>query len=513
VFAADQPPCVTGIARDIGLPESTDTVTMTVFVTDGQGLSTVELMVDTGSGFVAQLMFDDGLHGDGAAGDSIFGTQVGPHPTDTLVRYYVRATDTAAQSAVEPRDAPQSYQAYTVDYEVPSLRINEMVADNVTGLQDEFGEFDDWLEIHNAGTQTVDVGGMFLTNSLHQSREWELPSRVIEPGDFLLVWCDDDDEQGDLHTNFKLAASGSVIRLFDSVDHGNVLVHGFKHGVFGQDISFGYFPDDSDAPEYLATPTPAASNNTATLHSAVCINEFQTTSAVGGVDDWVEFYNRGDSVVDMSGWYLTDEVDQPHKFPFPQGVVIGPGSYISIDESFLGFGFSSTGSEVIMLTGSDGTTGMDFFDYGPQLPDVSQGRYPNGSANWHFFVSTSRGFANSCIGVPELGLTANLRFASPTKLSWDAAPDADSYDTLEGDLDVLRTTDGDYSVAVSSCLRNNGASRVAWAPAVPPAGGGTFYLVRATDFDCGFGSYDSGSAHQQASRDDGIAAAGSVVCP
>jgi hypothetical protein len=241
----------------------------------------------------------------------------------------------------------------------------------------------------------------------------------------------------------------------------------------------------------------------------VCINEFLTKRAAGGVDDWVEFYNRGSMEVDLTGWALTDNVDLPTRCLFPPGTSIAQGAYISIDESYCGFSFASDGREIIMLTSGDGAVGQDFFDYGPQTPDVSQGRFPNGTANWHFFDFPTRGFGNWCGNPPPLGATVNLRFTSGTTFTWDAAPDAEAYDTITGDLGLL-TASGDYSVAVTGCHENNGADTMSWDPSEPAVGQGTFYLVRGVDFACGFGTYDTTSPFQFAPRDAGIDASQST---
>ena len=62
----------------------------------------------------------------------------------------------------------------------------------------------------------------------------------------MVVWCDSSEEQGPLHTNFKLSKEGDDVALFDTVDHGNVLVHGFGFGLQGDDVAYGYFPEGSD---------------------------------------------------------------------------------------------------------------------------------------------------------------------------------------------------------------------------------------------------------------------------
>jgi hypothetical protein len=55
------------------------------------------------------------------------------------------------------------------------LFINEFMADNDHVVQDEFGEYDDWIEIYNAGAAPIDLGGMYLTDDLTDPTEWMIP--------------------------------------------------------------------------------------------------------------------------------------------------------------------------------------------------------------------------------------------------------------------------------------------------------------------------------------------------
>ncbi len=433
IYLEDQPPVIEDVSRDIDFPASTEVVTITARVTDDRGLNTVMLHLNDGGGFVAQPMVDDGLHGDGAPADSVFGSVIGPRPPGTLVRYYVSAADVFWQLAIDPPGAPVEYYAYTVDYSPPELRINELLAVNQTGATDEMGELEDWFEIRNAGDSAVDLGGMFLSDDPLQTRMWRLPSTVLDAGQFLLIWADNEEGDGPLHVNFKLDGDGESVTLYETVDHGNAAVHGVTFGLQSADVSFGYYPDAGNAPEYLSTPTPGASNDTATLLSMICINEFLSTSAGGGTDDWVELHNRGAASVDISGWFVTDDAADPHKYQFPPGTILNAGAFMFVTELALGFGFSSTGDEVIMLTAADGLTGQDYYDFGPQSPDITEGRYPDGEAYWHLLANPTPGLPNDAplaidasreAPVPPLALasrpnpfhrTTRIDFALPTE--------------------------------------------------------------------------------------------------
>ena len=113
-----------------------------------------------------------------------------------------------------------AYYTYSLDdypfgttYEVvDQLKINELLAGNSTINSDGYGEFDDWIELYNPTNQIVNLSGLFLIEGADQ---WQFPDTmsIIQPGDFLLIWCDDNETQGPLHTNFKLSMDGEQILL------------------------------------------------------------------------------------------------------------------------------------------------------------------------------------------------------------------------------------------------------------------------------------------------------------
>jgi len=142
----------------------------------------------------------------------------------------------------------------------PALRINEFMALNTNGIQDETGTREDWVEIFNAGTETINLGGMYLTDNLQATTKWEFPSVNIEPDGFLLVWCDSDPEDGPLHTTFKLSAAGESIGLFDSFTGNNQLVDSYVFGSQIENASEGLLPDDGTQWTTYFTPTPGFPN-------------------------------------------------------------------------------------------------------------------------------------------------------------------------------------------------------------------------------------------------------------
>ena len=257
----DWPPEIEDTARDPEEPAQHEDVVVTARVTDDHGLARVELYYDAGDGFVATPMHDDGEHGDGAAGDDVYGATIPGQPPGTNVRYYVEAEDTGGHVARDPEDAPDEAYSYRVGYDGPPLFVNEFLADNEDGIVDEAGEHEDWVELWNAGEEPVDLSGMYLTDDLAEPTKWRIPEgTVIEPGGFLLFWCDDDEDQGPLHTNFKLSKKGEEIGLFDTDENGNMQVDARVFGKQRTDVSEGRLPDGGAEWSHFSPPTPERTN-------------------------------------------------------------------------------------------------------------------------------------------------------------------------------------------------------------------------------------------------------------
>ncbi len=143
---------------------------------------------------------------------------------------------------------------------VSHLKINELLASNSSISSDEAGEYDDWLEIFNPTEQPIDMAGCFLTDEPDNLAKWEFPtgSSIIAPGAFLIVWCDQDVNQGELHTDFKLSAEGEFLALVGT--NGTTIIDSLTTGPQVTDVSYGRRTDGG--PEWVSMiPSPGSSNS------------------------------------------------------------------------------------------------------------------------------------------------------------------------------------------------------------------------------------------------------------
>lgn len=94
--------------------------------------------------------------------------------------------------------------------------INEFMASNNGIVQDEAGENEDWIELYNTTASDVDLSGYFITDNPDNLTKFVFPEgTILKANEYLLIWADEDQEQGSLHANFKLSAGGESIILLD----------------------------------------------------------------------------------------------------------------------------------------------------------------------------------------------------------------------------------------------------------------------------------------------------------
>jgi spore coat protein CotH len=207
-------------------------------------------------------MYDDGLHEDSEAGDKIYGALLGPFNTPTTITYFISAEDASAHLATAPCEPFQLILSEPSDIE---LYINEFMASNATTIADEYGEYDDWIEIFNNGSGPIWLGDKYLTDNFDNPDKWQFPNYTIQPNEFLIIWADDDPEQGEFHTNFKLNKGGEEIAINDNEASGFAEIDAYDYGDQETDISEGRDPDAGPDWIFYGSPTPGLSNGLSSI--------------------------------------------------------------------------------------------------------------------------------------------------------------------------------------------------------------------------------------------------------
>jgi len=143
------------------------------------------------------------------------------------------------------------------------LCINEFLASNDAAYADENGGFDDWFELYNGTEAAINIGGMYVSDDLTDLTNWQIPDTdstltIVQPGEFLLIWADEEIDQGVLHVNIKLSGDGEDIALTDA--DGTTIIDSYTFGVQTTDVSKGRSPDGGATWQFFTVPTPGGPN-------------------------------------------------------------------------------------------------------------------------------------------------------------------------------------------------------------------------------------------------------------
>jgi len=240
-------------------PGAEQDVAILAFVEDDDSVEIVKTVyqLDGGGAVFSEEMFDDGMHNDKEAGDGWYGVMIPALGTSATLGYYVQATDNNGNRDRAPVCA---WIEVVIGSSTVSLSVNEFMASNDTTIADEAGEYDDWVEIYNYGSEAIYLGDRYLSDKNDEPTQWQFPDIWIQADEYILVWCDKDEDQGDLHANFKLSADGDFIGIFDDNDNLNVLIDGFEFGPQITDQAVGRLPNGTG--EFQDLPaTPGSTND------------------------------------------------------------------------------------------------------------------------------------------------------------------------------------------------------------------------------------------------------------
>lgn len=150
-------------------------------------------------------------------------------------------------------------------YSVPvaaQVVINEVCASNFGGFADNYGEYEDWFELYNAGANAEDISGYYLSDDDLEPMKWEIPAgTTIDPGEFLVIFASDLDESDgtNFHTSFKITQArqeGAVL-----ADPSGTVLDFFMLDIPNQqNHSWGRQSDGASEWGVFLDPTPGAPN-------------------------------------------------------------------------------------------------------------------------------------------------------------------------------------------------------------------------------------------------------------
>jgi hypothetical protein len=141
--------------------------------------------------------------------------------------------------------------------EIPDIVINEFMADNDNVFADPQGEYEDWIELYNNSANAVSLNGWYLTDDEADKMKWQFPDVTLQPGEYLIIWADEDIEDEGIHADLKLSKGGEYIGLYDANLN---MIDSYTFGEQSTDISEGRYPNATGDFTIMEVPTPGKEN-------------------------------------------------------------------------------------------------------------------------------------------------------------------------------------------------------------------------------------------------------------
>jgi hypothetical protein len=241
--------------------------------------------------------------------------------------------------------------------------ISEFAASNDTGLADEDGEFEDWIELHNRGDRTVHLNGWALTDDPADLEKWVIPDISIESGRYLVIFASGKDrglvkgsQSAEFHCNFKLETKGEFLGLVNgagALQSASTFdpayaeqITDYSYGVYGDEQGFWYFEE----------PTPGRRNREFRAFrdfagspifsrpSGTFVDPFQLTLSASAPDAVIRYTTDGDapdaSSTLYSGPITIDTTTQIRAWATGPGMLPGPVAtavYLGLESDVAGF--------------------------------------------------------------------------------------------------------------------------------------------------------------------------------
>lgn len=308
---------------------------------------------------------------------------------------------------------------------VAGFSINEVLSKSTILFPDNFGDPSDWVEIYNSSAEEIDLGGLYVSNDSGDPGKYMIPDNspnitTVQPYSYIVFYASSITAKGDMHFPFSLSSSGAEFGIYQNYGGEFVELDFIQIPSLTEGQTYGRMPDGSGDFEIIDNPTPGESNKGVSIdkYAGLKINEFvakydNTYPDEHGLNsDWIEIYNAGDELINLSGLFLSDDESNLRKsrIPFNLGdsAFLNTGGFIvfradarpELGFNHCDFQLASSGEDVILSVNIDGDLQIiDKKTYSAQVTGKSFGRLGDGASEWVFFGTPSPGASNGATGI------------------------------------------------------------------------------------------------------------------
>ncbi len=250
----------------------------------------------------------------------------------------------------------------------------------------------DFVELYNPEDLPVSLEGLFLTpEPVGDPGRYRFPPLSFLPARGYGVWLADGASPPRAnHLPFRLPAEQGTLALLAA---DGAWLDWVDYGAQRPGVSQGRMPGGGLAVVSLPLPTPGTGlagtpGAGAVILSELLAHNLTLTNALGAASDWVELANPTDEWVSLAGLSLSDRLDAPGKWGFPQTAVLPPRGYLVVwcepawppSPTNTGFGLAAEGESLYLFDASGQV--LDAVGFGPQAADFSLARLSGGAGAW-----------------------------------------------------------------------------------------------------------------------------------
>lgn len=303
-----------------------------------------------------------------------------PRPVDQPIelvdlpagRHQVEVIGLDAGGRWQDETEPTRSRPWEIDPTASLVVLSELLAVN-RSYTDPAGGTADWVELYNRGDESLDLGGLRLTDDPTRPDAFVFPPGVIlAAGERLVLYGGD--QVGGL--GFSLDAQGDGLWLFDALERGGRLL---DHVTFGRQLPDFSLARDDAGRWTLAEPTPGEPNRPVLTGDPSLVHFSEWLANAAGDGDFLELHNADSLPVDVGGLGVSLEpITDPWAATLPPHTFLAPDGYLLLQAD----GGDAPGHLPFKLPAMQGHLGLtsptagllDQVVYEFQWPGVSQGR-------------------------------------------------------------------------------------------------------------------------------------------
>lgn len=244
-------------------------------------------------------------------------------------------------NAVVSNIKPSEAQLTDEEIEIHKLVINEIMTSNKGVVIDPSGNSYDWIELYNGSSKNIDLTNYGLSDKEDGAIKWLFPHVTIPSNSYLIVYLSGEKSDG-LYANFALKSEGDelltlkngsgkvvdTVRTVELKKNTTMARDGQGNWITTEEITPGFQNNEEGRKEYLSGSKGLNGASPLVLTEFLPANEGNVIFNGDKLYSYIEVTNEGEEPVNLSEYYLSNDIKTVYKYRLPE-INLAPGdSYL-----------------------------------------------------------------------------------------------------------------------------------------------------------------------------------------